>query len=102
GLARAERAETAETAERVNNPPRCIAVCRSRSHLSALSALSALSVLSIPPQISLNLPRTHLQVVLQHLVPLGLEEPLGQVLPQRLLDHIVLLEHLQRLVQVAR
>ena len=55
----------------------------------------------VPPQIVIDLPAADLQVVLQHLVPLGLQESLRQVLAQGRFDHIVLLEHLQRLVQVA-
>jgi hypothetical protein len=74
---------------------------RCRSIDPNLTRLARCPAASIPSQIIVDLPPTHIQVVLQHLVPLGLEKPLGEMLSQRSFNHLVLLQQLERLVQVA-
>src|ERR1700693_1889606 len=53
-------------------------------------------------QVTLHLPFADAADVLLPLLTLGFDEPLVDVWPQGVADHVVLLEHIQRLVEVAR
>src|SRR5882762_6469939 len=53
-------------------------------------------------QVALDLPLAHAADVLLPFLALGFDEPLVNVRAQSARDHVVLVEHVQRLVQVPR
>src|SRR5436190_5693512 len=53
-------------------------------------------------QVALDLPFAYAADVLLPFLTLGFDEPLVDVRPQGLTYHVVLVEHVQRLVEVAR
>src|ERR1041384_87038 len=57
---------------------------------------------SVLREVALDLPLAHAADVLLPFLTLGFDEPLVDVWPQRITDHVVLLEHVQRVVEVAR
>src|SRR5712692_11384928 len=57
---------------------------------------------SVLREVALDLPFAHAADVLLPFLTLGFDEPLVDMWPQRVTDHVVLLKHVQRLVEVAR
>src|SRR5437879_2784947 len=57
---------------------------------------------SVLGQVALDLPLAHAANVLLPFLTLGFDEPLVDVWPQGVTDHVVLVEHVQCLVEVAR
>src|SRR5207245_8171065 len=74
----------------------------SRTRVPYASYLTGLAVLSVLPQVPPQLPLAHPADIGLPLLALRFDEPLVDVRAQRVPHHVVLLEHLQRLVQVPR